>query len=178
MRDWIDLVKKMLTETDLFGNPSDDEKNNVVKFPQTKKPTNNIAVARGGADIHKIPPNIDNLDSFTRGYISAALWSSFDDNEEPLDSNYDIGDIHVNTLEAMIEDCKKFQIESRKLLYLATKKDPSYDESSAGHDFWLSRNGHGAGFFDRNLGTVGEKLHDLAKKYREHDLFAEDGVIY
>lgn len=34
-----------------------------------------------------------------------------------------------------------------------------------GHDFWLTRNGHGAGFWDRGHGELGDKLSDLAKTF-------------
>jgi hypothetical protein len=34
-----------------------------------------------------------------------------------------------------------------------------------GHDFWLTRNGHGAGFWDRGIGELGVKLSDLAKTF-------------
>lgn len=38
-------------------------------------------------------------------------------------------------------------------------------ESYAGHDFWLTRVGHGAGFWDRGLGDLGERLTDASKAY-------------
>jgi hypothetical protein len=37
----------------------------------------------------------------------------------------------------------------------------------AGHDFWLTRNGHGAGYWDRGLGALGERLSDAARAYGE-----------
>lgn len=41
------------------------------------------------------------------------------------------------------------------------------DPGQAGHDFALSRNGHGAGFFDRGLGDKGTRLQDAARVYGE-----------
>jgi hypothetical protein len=38
---------------------------------------------------------------------------------------------------------------------------------SVGHDFWLTRNGHGAGFWDRGLGELGERLSAAARVYGE-----------
>ena len=49
-----------------------------------------------------------------------------------------------------------------------------------GHDFWLTRNGHGAGFWDRSdclPEDAGERLTDAAEKYGEVDLTVDDGVI-
>ena len=37
-------------------------------------------------------------DSFTLAYIEAALWSSVDDDDEPLDKNYTLADIPEETL--------------------------------------------------------------------------------
>lgn len=38
-------------------------------------------------------------------------------------------------------------------------------------DFWLTRNGHGAGFWDRGAGSVGKRLTDAAKSYGERYVF-------
>jgi hypothetical protein len=53
--------------------------------------------------------------------------------------------------------------------------DSGLSDKRAGHYFWLSRNGHGSGFFDENL----DALQDAAKAYSEFDLYVgDDGVIY
>lgn len=36
-----------------------------------------------------------------------------------------------------------------------------------GHDLWLTRNGHGAGFWDRGLGTLGDRLSEAARSLGE-----------
>ena len=47
-----------------------------------------------------------------------------------------------------------------------------------GHDFWLTRNGHGAGFWDRGLGELGDRLTGLAKPYGTVDLYiTDDGKV-
>src|SRR5215213_9921810 len=51
--------------------------------------------------------------------------------------------------------------------------------SQAGHDFWLTRNRHGAGFWDRGLGDLSNRLSDASKVYGEVDLYVgDDGQIY
>jgi hypothetical protein len=46
-----------------------------------------------------------------------------------------------------------------------------------GHDIWLSRNGHGAGFFDRGYDDHIEKiLMDSAHKLGGVDLFINDDM--
>lgn len=95
---------------------------------------------------------MNKLDKFTLAYIEAALWSTTDDDEDPLDANYDIDDLHQSTLEAAVRDCKKFQAEMAQFItdeHRVTKGSGKYSvDELAGHDFWLTREGHGAGFFD------------------------------
>ena len=98
------------------------------------------------------------MDNFTKAYIAAALWSSTDDNSDPLDSNFSVDDLSLEAKIKMTTDCVNFQHANRVNLSLAYDLYPENeytDEEKAGHDFWLTRNGHGAGFWDRGLGEVG-----------------------
>lgn len=47
--------------------------------------------------------------------------------------------------------------------------------AQCGHDFALTRNGHGAGFWDRGYGDVGDRLTDAARAYGEHSVLTDDG---
>lgn len=44
-----------------------------------------------------------------------------------------------------------------------------YPEEYAGHDFWLTRCGHGCGYWDRGLGELGDRLTEAAKGYGSPD---------
>lgn len=116
------------------------------------------------------------LDDFTQGYIRAALWSSNDESNEsggePLDSNYDESDLTHEALDKMIRDCLNFQKENAELLAQAG------EDGQNGHDFWLTRNRHGAGFWDRGYDKVGDKLTDAAHAYGEVNLYLSGGKIY
>ena len=121
---------------------------------------------------------------FLRGYIACALWSSTGDDDRPLDSTHDETDLAGETLEKMKSDCTKFMADNGEDLELfgnvmgvgETKPDFS---DSAGHDFWLTRNGHGAGFWDRGLGELGDRLSDAATAFGEAHLYAgDDGKLY
>jgi hypothetical protein len=47
------------------------------------------------------------------------------------------------------------------------------------HDFVLTRNGHGAGFWDRGAGEVGRRLSDACEKYGPVEpLIGDDGQPY
>ena len=110
-------------------------------------------------------------------YLGSALWSSTDDEDEPLDTNYDIRDIDKSVLNQAKKDLGKFWKQAGDLL-------KGEDETQAAHDFWLTRNGHGAGFWDRTYnndkdGTKGDKLTKIAEKFGEINLYVgDDGKIY
>lgn len=109
------------------------------------------------------------------GYVDCALWSSLDSSDDAggstLDALYSALDIDEATREQMCKDCQDFidQDEDDIRAYLETRS-----ESDLGHDFWLTRNGHGAGFWDRGLGLLGERLTMRAKTFGEVDLYATD----
>lgn len=118
------------------------------------------------------------MDTFTRQYIETALWSSNDNADdsggEPLDANYSISDIDPATLKRMIQDCADFQKDFGDLI-----DDDGGDYSQAGHDFWLTRNGHGAGFWDGDWEKHGDELTEASKDFGEYYLHVgDDGVIY
>lgn len=114
------------------------------------------------------------MDKFTEAYIECALWSSTDDKGIPLDEDYYSRDIAEPALKTMQDDCKNFQEQNADLLSQAG------DDEQNGHDFWLTRNRHGAGFWDRGYkGDLGEKLKEAAHSYGSCDLYVgDDGKIY
>jgi hypothetical protein len=126
---------------------------------------------------------MQNLDSFTLGYITAALWSSTGDNDEPLDRDHSIADLAPEALARMVADCTSFQAKAGTLIdskYLLIIPDRDTD-GTFGHDFWLTRNGHGSGYWDTTCyrKSAGEKLDKLAKSFGQCDLYVgDDGRIY
>lgn len=117
---------------------------------------------------------------FTLAYIECALWSSCDEGGTPLDRGYDVSDIHPDTLAAMAKDCADFlEMESRDG---RTAAEMVPCNSRGGHDFWLTRNGHGAGFWDRPdvYGKdEAEELSSLARGMGSVDLYVgDDGMIH
>lgn len=112
------------------------------------------------------------LDTFTRQYLITALWSSLDGEGEPLDANYDIEDLSEEALNSSIEDCKTFQ--ERNWEYILGR------ESDAGHDFWLTRCGHGCGFFETSDWPEHSKeLMKSCSEFGEVYLYVgDDGKLY
>lgn len=108
---------------------------------------------------------------FIQSYAGTALWSSTDADGHPLDE-YDVDDIDEGTFKQMEDDCIAFCDQNYD--------DISSDLEQAGHDFWLTRNGHGAGFWDGDWGDeLGDKLTAASKAFGSFDLYVgDDGKIY
>lgn len=95
-----------------------------------------------------------------------------EDHSESLDGDYDVDDIDDATMDDFRVDCRDF--------YQANRADlVDMDAEQAGHDFWLTRNGHGAGFWDRGLGERGDRLTAASKPYGEVYLWVdiESGTV-
>ena len=124
------------------------------------------------------------LDKFTLAYIECALWASNDESDEnggePLDANYSASDLAPETLEAMKADCAAFQ-KAHAADIAAGPDGPDFDRyERAGHDFFLTRNHHGSGFWDGDYEEeVGERLTTASHAFGEVDLYVgNDGLIY
>jgi hypothetical protein len=126
------------------------------------------------------------MDEFTRAYIETALWASMDESDEsgrvPLDRNYGPDDIAPETLAVMQADCARFQVENAADLAVGPLRyGPDYGpEGHMGHDFFLTRCGHGAGYWDGDYPEgVGQRLTEAAHKFGEFNLYiGDDGMIY
>lgn len=117
------------------------------------------------------------LDAFTAAYIMAAYWTSTGDGGQPSSE----AELAPEGLEVARESCATFQRDYADLLQEAYDR-VGYDASRAGHDFWLTRNGHGTGFWDRDEledGELGERLSDAARAAGGSDLYDGDsGMLY
>jgi hypothetical protein len=111
------------------------------------------------------------MDTFLASYIETALWSSTDDKGIPLDnSEYSDTELAPETLERMRADCESFCAKLTGTTYLE-----DFDVTQLAHDFWLTRNGHGAGFWDGDYPKeLGQKLTDIAHSFGECALYVGD----
>ena len=121
----------------------------------------------------------DGRDNFLRGYVEAMLWANTfverpgeeDGTCEDVrymyqspgrwweDTPVDLGDA------AAFWECFAYVILS--LDYV--KRGENWCRAElAGHDFALTRNGHGAGFWDRGLGEIGDMLTNECRPYGSH----------
>lgn len=116
-------------------------------------------------------------------YIEAALWAGSDwspveagedHNPRPWDDNYGPGDVSAAAREQIAAWCAGFATGET----LADLEAVAGSWEQHGHDFYLTRNGHGAGFWDRGYGPAGDRLADAARIYGESDFYiGEDGNL-
>ena len=107
-------------------------------------------------------------------YLAAALWSSMDDKGIELDSRFSIGDFAPEALARAKKDVAFFMKKAGKLI-------AEQDLGTVGHDLWLTRNHHGAGFWDRDSYSkeTGQKLSDIASSMGEQIVEeGDDGKLY
>jgi hypothetical protein len=120
-------------------------------------------------------------------YVAAALWTSHhyeseqDDNPVPMDSVKDADDIADEARAEMRADVEAFLQGAHPdaLAYWSAQ----LGDAQIGHDFWLTRNRHGAGFWDRfgagEGAEYGRMLTDDAHAYGDSELYVgDDGRVY
>ena len=111
------------------------------------------------------------IDAMTEGYLAAVAWCGYvlpgegehdrhgmspDDHGAPLAES-------VRTDARM--DCEGFLSDPEVLIALRSHLPWSRDIGQAGPDFWLTREGHGTGFWDRGAGDAGDLLSRAAKAF-------------
>lgn len=118
------------------------------------------------------------MDTFLASYIETALWSSTDHMGTPFDSSrYSDVELAEETIKEMSADCKQFEEQVNALPNAA---DYLGSRRQVAHDFWLTRNGHGAGFWDGDYPEpLATQLTDLAHSFGESNLYVgDDGKFY
>ena len=108
---------------------------------------------------------------FCAAYQEALLWA-----EAPDGETWSADMLSFEAVKIIEADCERF-------LSLVGGLIPEGEESQAGHDFWLTRKGHGAGFWDGDWDHVGEdavkRLTDAAKGFgMQWPYVGDDGQIY
>lgn len=121
-------------------------------------------------------------DAFLSGYMSCAVWADvFDPNTfDRSDGTYTPDDIAPDALSVMATDARDFYRANRATLgafcrHLSRGSLSLADAYNvAGHDLWLTRNGHGSGYWDAGAGRIGDYLSDMARPLGEQLLYVDD----
>lgn len=129
---------------------------------------------------------------FYRSYVGTALWSSSDHGADSEDfdrfDHFDESDLAAELREAMLRDCASFYARNRWHIHcdgapLSQEFEGSIaarEAAMAAHDFWLTRCGHGAGFWDGDWPEPAASILDgAAKAFGNVDLYVgDDGQIH
>lgn len=119
-----------------------------------------VAVAEGPSEYVR---------DFTAAYWSCAFWTGVHREDGELDHDFDVDDLNTSTREEGDGDCLDFVRANWS--DLSSHQLTAGGAGGAGHDFWLTRNRHGAGFWDGDYpNDVGTRLTDAAHVYGEVDL--------
>jgi hypothetical protein len=100
------------------------------------------------------------LIQFTDAYFQALYFTETGDSEQPPAD----AELYPEEIERHKADCASFFYRFRAFIE-AEPEAPGFEQ--AGHDFWLTRQGHGAGFWDGDWTTYGHILTDGAESYGE-----------
>lgn len=113
--------------------------------------------------------------TFVDQYLETALWASNDlDTGVPLDEKYGVEDFAQVAIDQAVAESNDFI--KANLTDLEAVGDPSQH----GHDFWLTRNHHGAGYWDRDYPkAISDRLTQAAHAAGERYVYAgDDGKLY
>jgi len=149
-------------------------------------------VAETGLDLVAVSEYVEDV---VTGYIGTLLWSESCNGTAPLhvcdhlsrqgdeaadcdtslDSlGYAENDLAGEAYDSIREDVADFVCANWADLY-----GSDMDAGQAGHDFLLTRNHHGAGFWDRGLGERGDRLTANAHPYGATDAYVgDDELVY
>lgn len=94
------------------------------------------------------------LSAFMAGYLVCAVWT---DEERATETDGKWGDL--TAADFAEEDLTKAEAECSKFLTENFHMLGRMEEQLAGHNFWLTRNGHGTGFWDRDILTKEQQDH-------------------
>lgn len=130
----------------------------------------------------RVEMNEDAWESISRTFVDRALtayeecadWTECErlGDDAEASGNYVIG-FHVETLATFSADVTSFIRDNAADV-------AELSPESIGHDLWLTRNRHGAGFWDGDYAPeIGKRLTDAAHAYGTCDLYVgDDGWVY
>jgi hypothetical protein len=100
--------------------------------------------------------------------------------EPPMENNYSLTDLSDEFKRESTNDCLRFWGANRQDIQAVHEIRGYPSVEIAGHDFWLTRQGHGAGFGDGDWPEeIDDRLHEAASKFGEVNVYVgDDGKVY
>lgn len=124
----------------------------------------------------------ENITIMVRGYLYTAV-------ELAEETSLELEDFSLETITRAVKDCTKV-LNQMNDCCVETYSEASSTESLAmleyvkdlvqiGIDFWLTRNGHGSGIWDRGLGEFGTKMATYYEEFKVLDVvIGDDGQLH
>ena len=112
------------------------------------------------------------IDRVTLHALIALLWTGTGDEGEPLDSLYEVENFAPSAVAWLTAEIAEFMATNAA--------DINWMElSQLGHDYILTRNGEGVGFWDRGLGARGDRLTVASQLHHAiRATVGDDGSLY
>lgn len=109
------------------------------------------------------------------GYITAMHWASTDFDDNSLEGY----ELSQEGRDAAVIACARLLKEHGNNLAILISLHPEYTYDHVGHDLFLTRERHGAGFWDRGFGQMGDVLTKYCEGIKPADPYVgDDNLIY
>jgi hypothetical protein len=123
------------------------------------------------------------LDEMVDGATAALLWSEMDEDGTPFDTEYDESDIAPESLaefrEAIEGMAQSMEEDTRTMLAHYGARIEWSAGLLWGHDFTLTSNGHGVGFWDRGeTSGAADRLTETCRAASYSLYRGDDGRLY
>ena len=130
--------------------------------------------------VREITSALDNdVREVMNAYLEAAFWTDTIDEDGHVHAEdvYSFLDIAPDALDDVEADVRSFITAN---LPECTAWVRMFGWGQLGHDLWLTRNGHGTGFWDRRYASrLGERLTAMCKPMGESSLYVgDDGRVW
>jgi hypothetical protein len=109
------------------------------------------------------------------GYVAAAAWLAIFETEDVAAAGIGPVDIDDTERALMARDVDAFLSVLADLEYGWALEDAidALGAEGVGHDFYLTRNHHGAGYWDRGLGQTGDVLTGVAVTFGDASVMVD-----
>jgi len=126
---------------------------------------------------HGLSKNSAIFNAIFAAYVEAIYWTDteHDSDDKPSPDTA----MAESTIFECMGDCADMlrQTAAHGLIDAYAQSGQNWEQF--GHDFWLTRNGHGAGFWDRSIGKLGDDLSSIARDFGSVSAYAgDDGLLY
>jgi len=122
---------------------------------------------------------VNELNEVVKHFCTAALFTEVDELDNPLGDNYSVESIAPESMRCITANIAQWLVDNKALTDQLTD---TFGANLIGYNLWLTSQGHGVGFGDRDLDELGDQLTRVCE-YR-HDLFSnglyvgDDGQLY